>query len=180
MTALMAARLARLDRLTSGINSASHLVAAFWLLLVAGLITLDVLSRALLGAPFTGTAEIVANSIVAMVFLQLPSAVRSGGMLRAEILDIYLSSATLARLHAFGCVLGAVLFCAVAYSAWAPMLEAWAISERAGNESTVEIPLFPIRLLLVAMSLLAATNFLLMSFTGGKPSVLEEVSHGKH
>lgn len=173
------AGLSALDRVLARINIASHMLAAFWLFAIAVTICLDVLSRALLNAPFAGTAEIVANSVVSIVFLQLPSAVRSGGMLRAEILDIYLQQRTLARLHSFGCFLGAVLFCAVAYSAWGPMVEAWNISERAGNESTVEIPLFPIRLLLVAMSLLAATNFLLMSLTGGKPSVLKEVAHGK-
>lgn len=176
---VLPAGLSNLDRVLAHINSASHMLAAFWLFGIALTICLDVLSRAFLNAPFAGTAEIVANSVVSIVFLQLPSAVRSGGMLRAEILDIYLSASTLARLHAFGCFLGAVLFCAVAYTAWGPMVEAWNISERAGNESTVEIPLFPIRLLLVAMSLLAAANFMLMSLTGGKPSVLQEVAHGK-
>lgn len=173
------AALSTLDRTLAGVNSASHMLAAFWLVGIALAICMDVLSRAMFNAPFSGTAEIVANSVVSIVFLQLPSAVRSGGLLRAEILDLYLSPRLLARLHAFGCLLGAVLFCAVAYSAWGPMLEAWDISERAGNESTVEIPLFPIRLLLVAMSLLAGVNFLLMSLTRGKPSVLQEVAHGQ-
>lgn len=167
-----------MDKLLSRANSVSHMLAAFWLFAIALVICLDVTSRALFNAPFTGTAEIVANSVVSIVFLQLPSAVRSGGMLRAEILDIYLSAATLHRIHAFGCVLGAILFSAVAFSAWGPMVEAWTISEYAGNESTVEIPLSPIRTLLVAMSILAAINFLLMAVDHLKKSARGGARHG--
>ncbi|WP_176491366.1 TRAP transporter small permease [Polaromonas sp. AET17H-212] len=152
-----------LDRGLVSFNYMAHMTAAFWLFAIAVLIALDVCSRALLNAPFSGTAEIVANSVVSIVFLQLPSAIRNGGMLRAEILDIYLSRRSIDRLQAFACILGAVLFLAVAYSAWGPMIEAWTISEFAGNVSTIEIPLAPIRTLLVAMSIIAAVNFLFMS-----------------
>lgn len=150
-------------------NSAVHLVAAFWLFALAILITLDVLSRALLNAPFSGTAEIVANSIVAIVFLQLPSAVRSGGMLRAEILDPFISQRSRHAIQSFASILGAILFLAVAASAWGPMVEAWKISEFAGNESTVQIPLFPIRAVLVLMSVLAALDFIWIAFDRGSP-----------
>ena len=94
------------------INGAGHILAAFWLFALAILITLDVASRALLNAPFTGTAEIVANSVVSIVFLQLPSAVRSGGMLRAEVLDAFMSDAFRRNVQRVASVLGAVLFLA--------------------------------------------------------------------
>lgn len=170
-------RLDAMDRTLTRINELSHMLAAFWLVAIAVVICGDVLSRALFNAPFVGTAEIVANSVVSIVFLQLPSAVRSGGMLRAEILDPYLRPRTLTLIQALGSLLGAILFVAVAASAWEPMVEAWKISEYAGNESTVEIPLSPIRTLLVVMSLLGALNFLLMAVTGVR-SVREGKSHG--
>lgn len=152
-----------LNRGLLSFNRLAHMTAAFWLFAIAVLITLDVCSRALLNAPFSGTAEIVANSVVSIVFLQLPSAIANGGMLRAEILDIYLSRRSIDRMQGFACILGAVLFLAVAYSAWAPMVEAWTISEFAGNVSTIKIPLAPIRTLMVAMSIVSAANFLFMS-----------------
>lgn len=155
------------DRALGVASNAGHLLAAFWLFALAILITLDVLFRALLNAPFSGTAEIVANSVVSIVFIQLPSAVRSGGMLRAEILDPFVSERFRVRVQSFASVLGAILFLAVAVSAWGPMVEAWNISEFAGNESTVQIPLFPIRALLVVMSILAALEFLLMALGRG-------------
>lgn len=149
-----------MDRALGWFNDAGHFIAAFWLFAIAILITLDVACRALLNAPFTGTAEIVANSVVSIVFLQLPSAVRSGGMLRAEFLDGIMSDTFKRNVQRVASVLGAVLFVAVAVSAWGPMIEAWKISEFAGNESTVQIPLFPIRLLLVLASILAAIDFI--------------------
>lgn len=148
-----------IDRALGWINGAGHILAAFWLFAIAILITLDVASRAVLNAPFTGTAEIVANSVVSIVFLQLPSAVRSGGMLRAEVLDAFMSETFRRNVQRVASVLGAALFLAVAVSAWEPMIEAWKISEFAGNESTVQIPLFPVRLLLVLASILAAIDF---------------------
>lgn len=153
----------RLDRMLGIMNSAAHLLAAFWLFAIAFVICADVLSRALLNAPFAGTAEVVANSVVSIVFLMLPSAVRSGGMLRAEVLDMRLPPRLRRLLHGAGYILGALLFIAVAFSAWPAMVEAWQISEYAGNESTIKIPLAPIRTLLVVMSAMAAINFLLMA-----------------
>lgn len=163
----MSSRGNAVDRVLSAANSSAHLIAAVWLFALAVLITMDVLSRALLSAPFSGTAEIVANSVVSIVFLQLPSAVRSGGMLRAEILDPFVSERFRRSVHSVGSILGAILFLAVAASAWSPMVEAWKINEFAGNESTVMIPLFPVRALLVLMSTLAALDFLWMAFGGG-------------
>lgn len=155
----MSVRAEGVDRALGWINGAGHILAAFWLFAIAIFITLDVASRTVLNAPFTGTAEIVANSVVSIVFLQLPSAVRSGGMLRAEVLDAFMSEAFRRNVQRVASVLGAALFLAVAVSAWGPMVEAWKISEFAGNESTVQIPLFPVRLLLVLASILAAIDF---------------------
>ena len=93
-------------------------------------------------------------------------------MLRAEILDTFASRRVLRWIEIFASVLGAVLFVAVAVSAWGPMVEAWSIREFAGNESTIEIPLYPIRTLLVVTSLLAALNFLLMAFV--RPAASKE------
>lgn len=160
----MNALIDRIDRPLRLINRFSHAIAAAWLFAIALLIFADVFVRNVAGEPFSGTAEIVANSIVSIVFLQLSQAIRSGGMLRAEILDVYLHEATIARLQGLGNLLGTLLFVAVAYSAWRPMVEAWAIGEFAGNVSTIRIPLYPIRTLLVVMSLLAALNFLVVGW----------------
>lgn len=171
-------RLDTVDSMLSRINNISHMFAAFWIFAIGIVICLDVLSRALFNAPFAGTAEIVGNSVVAIVFLQLPAAVHSGGMLRAEILDVFLSPAALRFVHAFGFFLGAGLFLAVAVSAWAPMLEAWSISEFAGNESTVQIPLYPIRTLLVLMSVLASINFMLLAVGNLRTREQKVIHHG--
>lgn len=50
------------------------------------IITADVVGRGMFAAPFPATAEIVAASIVAIVFLQLPEAAASGRMIRSDML----------------------------------------------------------------------------------------------
>lgn len=151
-----------LDRGLVSFNYMAHMTAAFWLFAIAVLIALDVRSAAL-------------SSM--RRFPERPRRCQSGGLDRVSAVaphsqwrhvarrdpDIYLSRRSIDRLQGFACVLGAVLFLAVAYSAWGPMIEAWTISEFAGNVSTIEIPLAPIRTLLVAMSIIAAVNFLFTS-----------------
>ena len=153
----------RLDTALTATNGALHLFAAFWLFLLAVTVLIDVLGRGLFNAPLPGTAEIIANSIVAIAFLQLSHSIRLGGMLRAEIIEPYLPKPLARLLQSFGCVLGVVLFAAVAWSAWEPMLEAWRIGEFAGNEGSLKLPTYPVRTLLVVMCVLAAVNYLVMA-----------------
>ena len=47
------------------------------------------------------------------------------------------------------------LFLAIAYASWVPMLNAWEISEYSG-EGALRVPTYPVRSVVVAMSLLAA------------------------
>ena len=61
------------------------IIAAVWLMLIAVVIFLEVTGRGLFGV-FLGGDEIVTNSVPAIVFLQVPLAIRVGGMLRTTIL----------------------------------------------------------------------------------------------
>ena len=147
----------------AAVNSWLHMLAAIWLFLLTLVILADVLGRGLLNSPLDGTAEIVANSVVAIAFLQLNHSIRVGGMLRAEFLEPYLPSAVANILETSGCVLGSILFLAVAWGSWDPMVEAWRIGEFAGNEGSIKLPTYPVRTLLVAMCALAAVNYLIMA-----------------
>ena len=153
----------RFDALIARINRMLHMSAAIWLFMLALVILVDVLGRGLFNSPLAGTAEIVANSVVAIAFLQLNHSIRMDGMLRAEILEPYLPKAIALWLRAIGCLLGALLFSAIAWSAWGPMLEAWRIGEYAGNEGSLKVPTYPVRTLLVCMCGLAAFNYLIMA-----------------
>lgn len=62
-----------------------HIISAFWVLIIAFIIFADVMGRAIFDRPLLGTVEILKNSIVAVVFLQLPLAIYSDSMLQTTI-----------------------------------------------------------------------------------------------
>ena len=151
-----------LDRGLKWINEKLHVVAAFALFGLAILILVDVLARGAFSSPIAGTAEIVSNAIVAIAFLQLAHSIRCGGFLRVEMLDGVLPTTVRKALFMLACVLGAVLFAAVAYSSWDGMVEAWRIGEFDGVAGSLKVPTAPIRTVVVAASVLAAINFVVV------------------
>ena len=60
-------------------------VSAFWALLLAAIYLYDIIGREAFNSPFLGTHEIVGNSIVGILFLELPSSIKRGAMLRTTI-----------------------------------------------------------------------------------------------
>lgn len=155
--AAVVTRRAPLERL----NWALHLLAAAWLFCLAILIVADIAGRTLFSAPLAGIAEVVADSVVAMCFLQVSFAIRKGGMLRSELLDTCLPSPVARGIEVLGCLLGAALFGLLAWSAYPAMVEAWAISEYSGSAGGVKVPTAPARTVLVVMCALAAVNWLI-------------------
>jgi TRAP-type C4-dicarboxylate transport system permease small subunit len=164
MAAVRESAMQRLDAAMSRFNAGLHYAAGLWLFCLAVIILLDVAGRGLFNAPLPGTAEIVANSVVSIAFLQLCHAVREGRMLRVELLDAILPAAGMRFIRIAGFLLGALLFAAIAAASWEPMLNAWRIREYAGFEGSLRIPVYPVRTLVVAMAALATLNYLVMAF----------------
>jgi TRAP-type C4-dicarboxylate transport system permease small subunit len=153
----------RFDSAIVRFNATLHYAAALWLFGLAVVILVDVAGRGLFNTPLQGTAEIVANSVVSIAFLQLCHAVREGRMLRVELLDAMLPAGGIHVVQIAGSLLGALLFAAIAVASWEPMLNAWRIGEYAGYEGSLRIPVYPVRTLVVAMAGLAMLNYLLMA-----------------
>ncbi len=136
-----------------------HMIAAIWLFLLAFLILADVVGRGVFNAPIQGTAELVSNSIVAIAFLQLSHSIRMRGMLRAEFLDAYLPAWVMRGFSMLGYLVAVALFLAIAYASWEPMLNAWEIKEYQGD-GALRVPTYPVRTIIVAMSVLSALSYL--------------------
>lgn len=163
MAAVRESAMERLDNAIVRLNAALHYAAALWLFGLAVVILVDVAGRGLFNAPLQGTAEIVANSVVSIAFLQLCHAVREGRMLRVELLDAIVPPGGIRVVQIAGSLLGALLFAAIAAASWEPMLNAWRIREYAGYEGSLRIPVYPVRTLVVAMAGLAMLNYLIMA-----------------
>lgn len=150
----------RTSLILTRINNAFMVLAAFWALLLAACIAADVICRAAFNSPILGTTEVIRNSIVMIAFLQLPYAVRSQSMLRADFL-LALMPPFLSRLFSVvGAVLGAALFGALVYGATGPMLTAFARGEFVG-EGTVRIPVWPIYAVIILGAVLATIDYVI-------------------
>ena len=153
--------IARLARTT-------HVVSAFWVLVLAAIIFVDVMGRYLFSQPLLGATEIIANSVVSITFLQLPLAIHQGGMIRSTLLYDAVGERTQRVLRTLACALGLAFFIGTAFSAWEPALEALAVSEYEG-EGALRVPTYPVRFLVVATSIFAAwvyVHLLYVDWTG--------------
>jgi TRAP-type C4-dicarboxylate transport system permease small subunit len=138
-----------------------HLISVFGLFAIALLVCADVVSRGLFNKPVPGTAEMVANTLVALVFLQLPFAVLSNGMIRATVIYDAANDTGRLAIETCTCILGIFICASIAYGGWRPMLEAIEIGAYEG-EGAFRVPVWPVRIVLVVMSGLAAIAYFAM------------------
>ena len=76
-----------LVRLTDRLTKFLMILGAVWAFVLCFFILADIIFRAL-NMPISGTKEMVANSVVMIVFMQVGFAVRSQSMLRADFLVV--------------------------------------------------------------------------------------------
>jgi TRAP-type mannitol/chloroaromatic compound transport system permease small subunit len=140
-------------------------LGTLWIIALMLLINTDVLGRNLFKAPVRGVTELVALSIVGIVFLQLADTLHSGRFTRADVLLDSLKRRRpvfAARLHAFFHLVGAGLMGVILWAAWRPLVEAIAIREYVGAIGDFTAPVWPVRLImLVGLSATLITCVLL-------------------
>ena len=134
--------------------------AAMWAFFLAFFILADVILRNL-NIPIEGTNEIVTNSIVTIVFMQIGYCVHIRGMIRADFLLNVMSPRLTQAINVFGYALGIVFFSWVFYGTLAPAVEAWTTGEFEG-EGAFHMPTWPSRFAILAGCALASFNYFLM------------------
>lgn len=73
-------------RIVDGLTQGLNVIGSCLIVALMALVGLDVLGRNLAGTPVSGVPEIVTLSIVAIVFLQIPQALRQGRITSSEAL----------------------------------------------------------------------------------------------
>jgi len=151
-----------------------------WIFFLMVLICADVVSRDAFALPILGVAEMVQFSIVGIVFLQLPQTLRSGALTRSDVL----LAGIVRRWPRGGYVLqflfdliGAALFAIILVTTWPLMQTAFVNQEFYGSTGVVQIPTWPLKLLIMLGSATMAMQFLLdawrdlMIACGKRPSL---------
>ena len=158
-------------KLVDGLNAAGSVVIGAVMLLMCA----DVLMRNLFNQPLDGVAEMVAASIIIIVFLQLPSTLRHGRMSRADLfIDPFIQKRPAAgrRLRALFSLFGIFACGVIAYATWPLLTKAWIDSEFFGIEGVFTMPVWPMRAVVFVGAALAAVQYLLLVIQDLKP-VLE-------
>jgi tripartite ATP-independent transporter DctM subunit len=140
--------------------------ASIWIFCLMLLICADIIGRSVFNAPVQGVAEIVANSIVAIVFLQAAHALMCGRMTRTDLLIGWLEeerpfAAGVMRI-AFH-IAGAAIFFLIAEGTWPKLVDAWVEEEFFGAQGVFTAPVWPIKACLFFGALLTALAFVVQA-----------------
>lgn len=153
----------RVDTVLDVISALLKYLAAALLLGVALLIATDVGLRTFFNKPIIGVAEVVANGVVIIAYLQLTYAVRIGSMLRSEFLVSQLPFRARILLETFIACLGALFFALIAWASYTPLVRAFTSGEFEGHAS-FQVPTWPVRFVVVACATLAILNYIVLAY----------------
>jgi len=137
------------------------ILGAIWAFVLCFFILADIIFRAL-NLPVSGTKEIVANSVVIIVFMQVGFAVRSGSMLRADFLVMLLPKQAQKLLLIFAYLLGAALFLFLLKAGITPALRSFANGEFDG-EGAMKVAVWPARFAILVGAGMAGFNYILLT-----------------
>ncbi len=150
-----------LIRLSDRLTKLLMILAATWAFVLCFIALADIIFRAI-NLPLHGTKEIVANSVVMIVFLQVGFAIRSRSMLGADFLIHLFGPRTRRLLAAAGFLLGAAFFIILFKGAIDPALRSFANGEFDG-EGAMRVPVWPTRFTILLGSAFAVINYLLLA-----------------
>jgi TRAP-type C4-dicarboxylate transport system permease small subunit len=139
------------------------IMAALWAFVLTFVIMADIVARGAFNNPLNGVREIVANSIVMIVFLQAGYAVRSRSMLSADFLAVHFPPLLGRIVLAFGYLLGAAFFGLIIWGGWDLAIASWVGDEFEG-EGALHVPAWPTRFIILIGSALAVVNYLVVAW----------------
>ncbi len=150
-----------------------HVISAFWVVVLALIIFVDVSGRYLFNTPLLGAVEVIKNSVVSITFLQIPLAIYRGRMIRTTLIYDAVSPLIKKYLRSFANILGLLFFLGTAFSSWGPFVEAWNIGEYEG-EGALRVPTYPVRLLVALTSAYAGFVYLYLLYLDWTDQLLPE------
>lgn len=150
-----------LIRLSDRLTKFLMILGAVWAFFLCFFILADIITRAM-NMPISGTKEIVANSVVMIVFLQIGFAVRSNSMLRADFVVAVMPKPAQKALLIFALVLGAALFFFLMKAGIKPAVRSFVNGEFDG-EGALRVPVWPTRWMIIFGAALAGINYTILA-----------------
>ena len=150
-------------KISDWVSKALMVLAAAWTIAISFLVLADIIGRGAFDFPIHGTAEMVAASIVIIVFLQTGYAIRSRSMLRADFLVTHLPDVAQRILLALGYILGVLFFLMIITGGWQESVLSFVENEFEG-EGALRVPSWPARWTVLLGSALAMVNYCVMAY----------------
>lgn len=163
-------------RLLDAVTQGANIAGAFLIVGLVLIICIDVVGRETVGAPLPGVPEMISLSIVAIVFLQVPQAFRSGRMTRSDgLIGVLHKKAPRlgATLETCFELLGAAVMATILFAHWPILKRAVERGDFVGSVGNFTFPVWPVKLMILIGSVLLLLQFLariLRRFTKGATS----------
>ncbi|MBC9247452.1 TRAP transporter large permease subunit [Paracoccus sp. 11-3] len=164
-------------QVTGGLSA----LGTIWIFVLMLLICADVAGLALFSQPLYGVVEVVEQTIVPVVFLQLAHALAHGRLTRADFLFAPLAKAdpaAAAVLNMLFLLIGGVLFGALTWVLWGDYASAFRGGEFIGASGVFTLPTWPFKLL-TAIGCAAATIQFLLEATDVARQLPEMLTRGR-
>lgn len=152
-----------LRRAFDGLIAAINAVGTIWIFVLMILINADVFMRFLFNRPVMGVPLIISMSIIGIVFLQLPDALRNGRFIRNDallgrMLDHHPKVGN--TMEAFYNLAGFVFMAILVWYEWPFMVRNWTENTYAGNEGDFILPVWPLTLMVLIGGVCCAIQYL--------------------
>lgn len=141
----------------------ANILGTFLIIGLVAIICIDVLGRNLFGTPLPGVPEMISLSIVAIVFLQVPQALKAGRLTRSDgvIMSLHKRTPRLASgLESLFDVLGFLVVVTIIYAHWPILMKAITRNEYVGAVGNFTMPTWPTKLMILIGATLLALQFL--------------------
>jgi TRAP-type C4-dicarboxylate transport system permease small subunit len=142
--------------------AACNMIGSLYIFFLMFVIVRDVGGRIFFKNALVGTPEIVANSLVAILFLQITYVLHEGRHVRATILYDKFPYKVRCILDIVMCIIGIGLFILIIYSGWNLFLKAVEIGEYEG-EGGFHFYTAPVRFMILFGSALMSIQFLILT-----------------
>ncbi|MEM7303832.1 MAG: TRAP transporter small permease subunit [Pseudomonadota bacterium] len=144
------------------VTAIANVVGSLLIMGLVVLIAVDVIGRNLFGAPISGVPEMISLSIVAIVFLQAPQALRAGRFTRSDglinVLQARFPGITLCLETIFD-MMGICVLSAIIYAHWPIMTRSWHRGDFVGAVGDFTAPTWPVKAMLAIGAILLALQF---------------------
>lgn len=149
-------------RLLDAITQFANVIGTALIVALMLLIGTDVAGRVVFNQPVAGVPEMVSLSIVAIVFLQVPQALRAGRFTRSDALLGKISAARPRLGKALEIVFDTVaiaLLAVLAYASWPLFVRAWQRDTFVGAVGDFTAPIWPVKAIIVIGTILLIAQF---------------------